>query len=155
MYGKGVRDRFHRPCWVMSPGQLARLDWLCLTHSVCCPLSTAGSIDLAWGSLCLGCPPHPFCWYILGMFKFILHYNLGSWVNAPALVLVDVSGTEDRGLCGSHTGGFLLPCPWESTGDFSPAIFSCSHRLFEVLCHSLVRMLSRKRGAWSLSLFLF
>lgn len=52
-------------------------------------------------------------------------------VSVPALVLVEVSGTEDRGLCGLRAGGFLLSCPWERTGDFSPDIFGSSHRLFE------------------------
>ena len=34
------------------------------------PLSIDSSIDSALGSLCPGCPPHPFCWYIPRTFKF-------------------------------------------------------------------------------------
>lgn len=132
----------------MSPGQLARLNWLCLTHFICCPLSTAGSIDLALGSLCLGCPPYPSvdtARECSGLYHFTTLALEPDASESPASVLMLVKGAEDRGLCASPVGGFLLAYPWEGTG---------SHRLFEMPCHILVRKMSRKGRTGRLPLFL-
>lgn len=132
----------------MSPGQLARLSWLCLTHVICCPLSTAGSIDLALGSLFLGCPPYPFCWYIPGMFGFVPLSNLGSWAwcePVPCLGAYACWRDRRQRIVRLTCCGFLLACPWEGRG---------SHRLFEMPCHVLVRKMSREGGTGSLPIFL-
>lgn len=133
VYEKGAGNRFHRPCRIMSPGQLARLDWLCLTHFICCPLSTAGSIDLALGSLCLGCPLYSFCWYIPGMFKFILHFNLGSWdwcEQAPLPQCFWLSMGQKTEDCVDH---LLVASSWPALGkeqeSFSPDLFRFSQLL--------------------------
>lgn len=57
--GKGSGGGVLEPCSAKPPCGSPHSPG-CLTLSAA-PLSTDGSIDSALGSLCPGCPPHPFC----------------------------------------------------------------------------------------------
>ena len=85
------------------------------------PLSIDSCIDSALGSLCPGCPPHPFCWYIPRTFKFTP--KLQPWL------LWLRTGCEHLPWCswvsaGSHASGFPLAWPWELGTSYQ--LSSCS-----------------------------
>lgn len=118
--------------WAMLSKTFPRQPTLlwCISHTLFAgPLSADSSIDSALGSLCPGCPLHPFCWYIPRMFKFtpalqpgLLSLRTGcerlpwcSWASAG------------QDCAGPRAPGFPLPCPW-GLGTFY-LLSSCSfHR---------------------------